>query len=130
MLRLPVVLAAILNVLSLAQPATAASMLEGTWTGGGYVQPRNGARERVSCKVVYRRLNETVHTVTATCATASMKIVQTGELTTVREGRYIGDFANLEYKIFGRVRVIVKGNSQNVTFTSEAGEGTLALRRR
>jgi hypothetical protein len=110
--------------------ALAASMLEGTWTGGGYVQPANGERERVTCKVVYRQISDKLHSVTATCATASMKIVQTGELTTVREDRYIGDFANIDYKVFGRVRVVVKGNSQNVTFSSEVGTGTLALKRR
>jgi hypothetical protein len=123
-------LTALFALLALARPAMAASILEGTWSGGGYVQPKNGERERVSCKVVYRQLNASVHAVTATCATASMKIVQTGQLTTVREGRYVGDFANLEYKIFGRVRVTVKGNAQNVTFSSEAGTGTLALKRR
>ncbi|MEZ5925672.1 MAG: hypothetical protein R3D57_14930 [Hyphomicrobiaceae bacterium] len=130
MARTFLIVAALFTLALSAAPVGAASILEGTWSGTGYVQPRDGQRERVTCKVVYRQLNPTVHSVKATCATASMKIIQTGELSTVREGRYIGDLANLQYKIFGRVRVIVQGNNQNVTFTSEAGEGTLALKRR
>jgi hypothetical protein len=110
--------------------ASAASQLEGSWSGSGYVHPTNGEREKVTCRVVYHQTSETVHSVTATCASASAKIVQTGELTTVKDGRYIGDFTNKEYNISGSVRVVVKGNSQDVTFSSSSGTGTLALKKR
>lgn len=111
-------------------PATADSILEGSWTGGGYVHPTNGEREKVTCRVTYHQTSDTVHSVKATCASASVKIVQTGELTTVREGRYIGDFSNAEYNISGSVRVVVTGNRQDVTFSSNSGTGSLALKKR
>lgn len=130
MARTLATLTALIGLAAASLPATADSILEGNWSGGGYVQPTNGQREKVTCKVNYHQLNETVHAVKATCATASMKIVQTGEVSTVREGRYIGDFANLEYNVSGSVRVVVRGNTQNVTFTSASGGGTLALKRR
>lgn len=123
-------LTTLIALVGTSMPAFADSILEGNWSGSGYVQPSNGAREKVTCKVNYHQLSDTVHSVKATCATASMKIVQTGEISTVREGRYVGDFANLEYKISGSVRVVVSGNTQNVTFTSASGGGTLALKRR
>lgn len=110
--------------------AQAASLLEGSWSGTGYVHPTNGQREKVTCRVTYHQMSETVHSVKATCASASAKIVQTGELTTVKEGRYIGDFTNAEYNISGSVRVIVRGNRQDVTFSSNSGTGSLALRKR
>ncbi len=130
MARSLVVLAAVVSIAASSAPAAAESILEGNWSGSGYVQPSNGERENVTCKVNYHQLNDTVHAVKATCASASMKIVQTGQISTVREGRYIGDFANLEYNISGSVRVVVSGNTQNVTFTSASGGGTLALKRR
>ena len=58
------------------------------------------------------------------------KIVQTGQLTTVNESRYIGDFTNAEYNISGSVRVVVRGNTQDVTFSSSSGTGSLALKKR
>lgn len=130
MARLLVALAAVFTLATSAVPAVAGSLLEGNWSGSGYVQPSNGAREKVTCRVNYHQLNDTVHAVKATCATASLKIVQTGEVSTVREGRYIGDFANAEYNVSGSIRVVVNGNTQSVTFTSASGGGTLALKRR
>ena len=130
MARSLVALTALLALATPIAPALADSLLEGSWSGSGFVQPSNGQREKVTCKVNYHQLSDTVHSVKATCATSSMKIVQTGEISTVREGRYIGDFANLEYNISGSVRVTVSGNTQNVVFTSASGGGTLALKRR
>lgn len=130
MARSLIVLTALFTLAGATAPATAESILEGNWSGTGYVQPSNGEREKVTCKVNYHQLSDTVHSVKATCATSSMKIVQTGEISTVREGRYIGDFANLEYNISGSVRVVVSGNTQNVVFTSASGGGTLALKKR
>jgi hypothetical protein len=123
-----------LTVLSLAtaMPASAGSMLEGTWSGSGIVKRSSGQPEPVTCKVKYRQTSATVHAVAAVCSTSSLKFRQTGELTTVREGSYVGEFENAEYQIEGRIRVVIKsggGNAQSVTFSSDAGVGTLVLTR-
>ncbi len=50
--------------LALAMPLPALagpSVLEGSWSGGGYVHPTNGQREKVSCRVTYHQTSETVH---------------------------------------------------------------------
>lgn len=110
-------------------PAYAVS-LEGNWSGSGHVKPKSGQRERVRCRVSYARQSAKVYFVSATCATASTTIRQTGQLLMVNPNRYVGDFYNSAYDISGRVRVIVRGASQTVTFSSASGSGSMTLRKR
>jgi hypothetical protein len=112
-----------------ASPVLAAS-LEGSWSGGGYVQPNSGKRERVRCRVSFNRQGAKVFGVSATCASASTTIRQTGQLLMVNPRRYIGDFYNSQYDISGRVRVTFDGSRLSVTFSSANGGGQLSLRRR
>lgn len=117
----------------LASPVSAgSSILEGSWEGEGIVQPRSGEPETVTCKVYYWQTSETVHEVAANCTSPSFEFQQTGELTTVREGRYIGEFENEQYQIHGKLRVLIDGedpNGQAVTFTSDQASGEFALKR-
>lgn len=91
--------------------ASAASGLDGSWRGSGYVTPTSGERESVRCSVQYSRQSSKVFSVSAKCATASATIVQTGEVLEVSGGRYVGDFYNSQYDVSGRVRVQLSGNS-------------------
>lgn len=106
-----------------------ADILSGTWRGNGYVKPKDGQRESVRCRVTYSPQGSKTVAVSATCASSSLTIRQTGSLTMVNANRYVGDFYNSEYDISGRVRVTVSGNSQTVTFGSARGSGSLSLRR-
>jgi hypothetical protein len=119
-------------LLSIAAPASADSLLEGTWTGEGIVEPRSGEPETVTCKVDYRQTSATVHKVAAICTSPSFAFKQTGELTTVREGRYVGEFENAEYQIHGRLRVLISGDApdaQALTFTSDQAVGKFELKK-
>lgn len=107
-----------------------ADPLSGTWSGGGYVQPKDGAREKVSCRVTYSPQGGTTVGVSATCATSSMTIHQTGSLTMVNPNKYVGDFYNSEFDVSGRIRVSVSGGSQTVSFGGARGAGSLSLSRR
>ncbi len=122
-----------LAALSLASPAAAgSSLLEGSWTGEGFVQPRSGEPETVTCKVYYRQTSDTVHEVAAHCSSPSFEFQQIGELTTVRDGRYIGEFENEQYQIRGKLRVLISSedpNGQAVTFTSDQASGKFELKR-
>lgn len=121
----------VLPLVALLLPAAAmAADLEGRWSGSGQVVPKSGAKERVQCQVRYTRQSSKVFSVAATCATASVKIVQTGEVLEVGGGRYVGDFYNPEYDVSGRVRVVVSGARQSVTFSSAQGRGSMSLSRR
>lgn len=112
-----------------ASPILAAS-INGTWSGNGYVQPSNGQRESVRCKVTYSQQTDKVFGVSAICASPSAKIRQTGEVLMVNENRYVGDFYNSEFDISGRVNVTISGSSQTVSFKSHSGHGSMSLNRR
>lgn len=103
--------------------------LEGSWSGDGYVAPKQGKREKVRCRVTYSPQGAKVVAVKAVCASASTTIHQTGQLLMVSPTRYVGDFYNSQYDISGRIRVLVSGSSQTVTFSSAHGSGGLKLRR-
>ena len=110
--------------------STHAAVLSGTWVGNGYVEPSEGARERVRCRVTYSPRGTKIVGVEARCASASATIRQTGELVKVNDSRYVGDFSNVQFNISGRVRVIIDGGTQTVTFSSASGGGQMTLRRR
>jgi hypothetical protein len=122
-----------LFIIALIGPASAgSSLLEGSWTGEGIVQPRSGEPELLTCKVDYRQTSETVHRVAASCTSPSFAFEQTGELTTVREGRYVGEFENAQYQIHGKLRVLISDeapDAQALTFTSDQATGKIALKR-
>jgi hypothetical protein len=107
-----------------------AASLEGVWSGSGVVNPKDGPREKVRCRISYRRESEKVFGLTATCATRSNKFQQTGKLLMVSATSYVGDFHNPAHDVSGRVRVIVRGSRQTVTFQSARGSGRVTLRKR
>jgi hypothetical protein len=107
-----------------------AASLEGSWSGSGVVNPTDGPREKVRCRISYRRESAKVYGLTATCATRSNKVQQTGTLLMVSATSYVGDFYNPAHDISGRVRVVVRGSRQTVTFKSARGSGRVTLRRR
>lgn len=109
--------------------AAAATSLDGVWSGSGVVNPKDGVRETVRCRISYKQESEKVFGVAATCATRSRKIQQTGKLLMVGPTSYVGDFYNPGYDISGRVRVVVQGSIQTVTFQSARGSGSVSLRK-
>jgi len=126
----PVVMAvAALNLCAFATVASS-EPLQGTWSGMGYVKPTDGQRETVSCHVSYSPEGSKVVAVSATCASGSTTIHQTGQLSLVTPNRYVGDFYNSDYDISGRIRVSVSGSWQTVTFSGARGSGSLSLSKR
>lgn len=112
-----------------AAPAAAAS-LQGSWSGKGYVSPKEGARESVTCRISYSQESGTVYGVKATCASPSASIRQTGEVLMVNPNLFVGDFYNPDFDMSGRVRVTLSGSSQTVTFSGDHGSGSIILTKR
>lgn len=129
MKRLAAAVMTVALLMGAGSPSAMADPLAGTWSGGGYVQPKNGQREKVSCRVTYKRESAKVYGVRATCASTSAKIQQTGEVLHVSGNRYVGDFYNPQFDVSGRVRVLISGSSQTVTFSGASGSGSMTLRR-
>lgn len=107
-----------------------ADRFSGLWRGSGYVKPAEGQRERVRCRVVYRRLSRDRYGVTARCATQAVNIDQAGEVRRTGRNSYSGTFYNMEYNVRGRIRIRVSGNRQSVTLRSPQGSGRLTLFKR
>lgn len=108
----------------------AAGNLAGVWSGGGFVTPKSGKKERIRCRVTYSKQSDKVYSVSANCATSEMKVYQSGNILAVGNNRYVGDFYNSQWDVNGKVRVVVSGNSQSVVLTSASGSGRLSLKKR
>jgi len=120
-------------LLFLAHPASSQAQtvaLEGFWSGNGYFQPSNGKRESIRCRVSYRKVTNKLYYAAGTCANPSGTINQSVQLTKVSGKRYVGVFSNSEFNISGRARVVLSGNHQTVTLTSQQGTGQMRLRKR
>ena len=113
-----------------AGPAAAQqASLEGSWSGGGYAEVGNGQREKVRCRVRYSREAADVFGFSAVCASASVKLTQTGTVSRAGANRFVGEVYNAEFDISGRIRVVVSGSSQSVTISTGRGSGSLSLSR-
>jgi hypothetical protein len=121
--------AAVLIALVVLPAAARSELLQGTWSGGGYVETTEGKHDSVRCRVSYDPQGSKVVAVTASCTSGSTTIHQTGQLSLVNPNRYVGDFYNSEFDISGRIRVVVSGSSQTVTFSGARGHGRLNLSR-
>lgn len=130
MKKLQAIVLLALSVLVAFPIGAQAASLSGTWSGSGYVNPKDGPRESVRCRITYSQESATVYGVKAVCATTSTKIIQTGEVLMVNPSRYVGDFYNSQYDVSRRVRVSLRGVRQTVTFSSKKGHGSMTLRKR
>ena len=124
--RIAVVL---MGVGSGATVATAESVA-GLWRGSGFVNPSEGQRERVRCRVVYTRQSAQRYRLTARCATASANIDQVGEVRRTGRDRLSGSFYNADFNVRGRIQIRLNGKQQAVTLISDAGAGRLTLFKR
>jgi hypothetical protein len=118
----------IFGALILRPGAGHAQNLEGSWSGGGDVALNSGAEV---CPLP-RPLQPPVewgYIVNAVCATPSIRAVQTASLHKIGDNRFRGTFYNREYGSSGTICVMVRGNTQSVRLTSEAGWASLKLSR-
>jgi hypothetical protein len=120
--------AGVVGASSIGQAETGGS-LEGAWKGSGWVSIVGGNRERAQCQVHYSAANGAQYSLTATCATDSGKASQTARIHKAGEHAYKGQFYNAEYDVTGQIRVIVRGNKQTVTLTSDNGTALITLSR-
>lgn len=111
-----------LSLLAAFVPARAeAADIEGSWRGGGTVSFGSGSSEKARCRVNYSRKSATSYGLSASCATASGKVEQTASLRKTGENSYSGSYHNKEYNTSGTINVVVRGNTQNVSLTSDNG---------
>jgi hypothetical protein len=119
--------AGVLAIAALMAPGLAATgqaqglNLEGSWSGGGSVSFSSGTKEQARCRANYRRRTPDSYTLRAVCATPSARAEQTATVRRVGSNRFAGSFYNSEYNVSGSIYIVVRGGSQNVRLTSDAG---------
>ena len=104
--------------------------MAGLWRGSGFVNPAEGRRERVRCRVTYTPRSSERYQLVARCATASANIDQVGEVWRTGHNRLSGSFYNADFNVRGRIQITISGNQQAVTLISDAGSGQLTLFKR
>lgn len=113
----------------LAQKASIGDMgLVGTWNGGGKIIMPSGDTERARCRAQFRQSGRTVQ-MSATCATASIRVMQTADLGWVGGNRYTGQFFNAEYGVSGSIIITVHGKRLVATLNGGGGAAQLVLTR-
>jgi hypothetical protein len=111
-----------------AIPASAQESLVGAWNGSGTITLPSGNTERARCRATFQSAGRGA-TMSATCATASVRVQQVAALDRVAPGRYRGDFRNAEYGITGSIRIAVSGNSLTASLNGGGGSAVINLSR-
>ena len=126
-------LAAALAMSQLAAPTTLAAnpaSISGDWAGSGTMKLQSGSKERVRCRVKYGRIAGQDFSLNARCATSGTSIDQTGKLTRVSKGRYIGSVHNEQFNVSAKITIKVSGGHQEVSISSKEGTANIRLKRR
>lgn len=130
-LRLPSpTIAAFAAVLSFctAAPVAAQEAIAGSWSGSGTVVFPSGEKEKARCRATFRPSGSGA-VMSATCATASVRVQQVATVDRVAPGRYRGEFRNDEFGISGSIRIVVSGNSLYAALTGGGGTAEFHLSR-
>ena len=129
--NLTVLALALISMLAFSVPAAHAqvSSITGSWKGSGSVTYLSGDRERVRCRVKFKRWSRTTVRMNAVCATSAARVVQTALLKRVGGNRFTGTFNNDEYGITGSIKITVRGGRLTAALSSDSGSASLRLRR-
>lgn len=116
-------------VLAAGAPAEADSGgLSGAWKGGGTWTFSSGATEKARCRATFSPSGKSAYDVSATCATSSGTVSQTG-FVRGSGSTYRGTFYNPEFDTSGKISISLSGRSQVVRLTSAKGTGVIRLSR-
>ncbi len=114
--------------LAIAAPATGAESLSGGWSGGGKVF-YGETREKASCRARFSKTGGSSYSMSASCATPSGRVDQSGSVHSVGGNRYAGSFHNSQYGVSGSISISVSGGSMSVSLSGDGGSGSLHLHR-
>lgn len=117
-----------LPTLAVAAPASGAESLSGGWSGGGKVH-YGDTRERASCRARFSKTGGATYSMSASCATPSGRVDQSGSVHSVGGNRYAGSFFNSQFGVSGSISISVSGGSMSVSLSSGSGGGSLKLHR-
>ncbi len=103
--------------------------LSGSWSGGGVAVLASGKTEKARCRASFFQSGGSSYSMRGTCATPSAKVAQSATLVKVGANSYAGHWHNAEYNVSGSIRISVSGRSLSASLSSEAGSGSLQMRK-
>ena len=118
------------HISSSAALAASPASISGDWAGSGLFKLKSGNKERVRCRVKYGRIAGQDFSLNARCATSGTNIDQTGKLTRVSKGRYVGNVHNEQFNVSAKIVVTVSGTHQDVSISGNEGSAQIRLKRR
>jgi hypothetical protein len=104
-------------------------MLVGTWAGNGDINFASGSKEKARCRARFAKTGERSYEMSASCATASVKVDQSAQLTKVGANSYVGSFFNPQYNTGGSIKITVSGRTGAVSLAGEAGTAFFRLKK-
>lgn len=106
--------------------------LEGTWAGSGTVVPSNGAKERASCRVQFKKYSDKSYKIAGECSTASLgKVKQEAIVQEAGSKKFKGHFKNPQFNVEGRISIVLNSDTkQTATLTTDKGQGVVVLSKR
>lgn len=115
---------------AMAQKARRSSTLGGSWSGGGVMSTPSGNQERATCRATFANRGGSSYQMTATCATASIRVRQTAHIVRTGGNNFAGSFHNAEYNVSGSIQLLVRGNKLSAYLAGGGASASLHLKRR
>jgi hypothetical protein len=121
-----------LCLMALAVPVQAEpDVLAGSWSGGGSVQPVDGDKEVVRCRITYKKDIGRTYLIHAICSVPGIgRYEQTGRVVKVSNTRFTGRLYSDQYSVTGNVAISVSGSRQTISISSPNGTGRLTMSKR
>jgi hypothetical protein len=114
-----------------AAPVAAAAKddLAGLWSGGGTVTLPSGQTEKARCKARFEPFGPRSFSMSAVCATPSVRVEQAARVRSTGGNTYTGSFRNADYNISGVVNITVRGNKLTASLAGGGGMALLTMKR-
>ncbi len=122
-------LAGAIGLLGAATVPAAAQTIIGSWSGGGLIIFPSGEQEKARCRANFRQTGGGGIAMTGVCATASVRVSQSANLSRLTANTYSGDFFNTEYNLSGSIRIRVQGNKLNASLSGGGATAQFVLGR-
>jgi hypothetical protein len=89
----------------------------------------SGKKETARCRASFFKAGGSSYEMNATCASPSTRVAQSATVVKTGANSYAGHWRNAQYNVSGSIRITVTGRSLSASLSSEAGSGSLQLRR-
>lgn len=101
--------------------------LEGAWSGSGKIIFPSGETEVARCKANFKKQGGDSYGMSAICATASTRVLQTANISRLTANRFSGEFNNPDFGITGSIRITLSGSRMSASLEGGGGKAEFSL---